>query len=456
MFLSIHRILGQFKEQWSSQLGTDEELAALCREAGLQWRERVLTPIRMIRLFFLQVLHGNVACDALPHLSGLRFTAGAYCTARKKLPLELFERLLARVTQQLSWFGPLASADRWRGHSVFLLDGTGFSLPDTPVLRRHYGYPPSQQPGCGFPVAYSLALMHYGSGLIQRLVTSRLGTSELILAPQVHPELAPGDVVVADSLFGNYVQLALLWTRGVFGVLRLSSRKIVDFTPGRPHVLPEGVLRRLSPGRPRSRWLKALGVQDQLVDWFKPAVRPKWLTAQQWKSLPEVLRVRELRYRVTRPGYRVREITLITTLWDAQRYPLKALAELYHQRWTIETNFRHLKITLGMDQLHCQTVEGVQKEMAMFCLVYNLVRLAMGLAAQAQHVPIDRISFKDAVRWLLTAPELDDEPRLRLNPLRPPRFEPRVRKRRLKKYPLLHQPREKLRKAMIQNQLGLN
>lgn len=84
-------------------------------------------------------------------------------------------------------------------------------------------------------------------------------------------------------------------------------------------------------------------------------MQPKWLTARQWKSLPEVLQVRELRYRVMRPGDRVREITLITTLLDAQRYPFEALAELYHQRWTIETNFRHLTITLGMDQLHCQT-----------------------------------------------------------------------------------------------------
>jgi hypothetical protein len=453
MLLSIRRIVGQFKEQWSGQLGTDEELKTLCREAGLKWRERVLTPVRMIRLFFLQILHGNVECDALPHLSGLRFTSGAYCMARMKLPLELFQRLLVRVTQQLSCFGPLASADRWRGHRVFLLDGTGFSLPDTSPLRKHFGTPPSQKTGCGFPVAYGLALMHYGSGLIQRLVISRLGTSELVMAPEVHPELTPGDVVVADALFGNYVQLALLWMRGVFGVLRLSGQQIVDFTPGRPHVLPKGELRRHFPGQPRSRWIQRLGIQDQLVDWYKPAERPKWLTPKQWKLVPELLRVRELRYRVARPGFRVHEVTLITTLLDAERYPLAALAELYHQRWTIETNFRHLKITLGMDHLHCQTVEGVQKEMAMFCLAYNLVRLAMGLAAKAQHVPIDRISFKDALRWLLTVPNADLEPHLKVNPRRPLRFEPRVRKRRPKKYPLLHHPR-KILKAKLLKQLG--
>ena len=456
MLPSIHRTVALFKEQWATQVGTDDELAKLCREAGLKWRKRVLTPLRLIRLFFLQILHGNVSCDALPQLSGLRFTGPAYCTARKKLPLKLFQRLLAWVTEQLSLCGPLANADRWRGHRVFLLDGTGFTLPDTPALRKHYGYPLNQKPGCGFPVAYTLALMHWGSGLIARLVDSPQGTSDVTLAPQVHPQLQAGDVVLADALFGNYVQLALLTLRGVLGVLRLSSRKIVDFTPGRPHVLPEGMLRRLAPGRPRSRWLKTLGIQDQLVDWFKPAARPKWLTAQQWKLLPEVLRVRELRYRVARPGYRVREITLVTTLLDSQRYPLEALTELYHQRWTIETNFRHLKITLGMDRLHCQTVLGVQKEMAMFCLVYNLVRLAMGLAAKAQHVPLERISFKDALRWLLTASNPEKPPRLLVNRRRKPRLEPRVQKRRPKRYPFLHHPRQKLRKALLQRHLGLN
>src|SRR5207249_9881917 len=140
---------------------------------------------------------------------------------------------------------------------------------------------------------------------------------------QREPRFLVGDVAVAVSLFGNYVELACLWRRGVVAVLRRSGSRIVEFAPGRPHVLPDGVLRRLSPGQPRSRWLKALGIQDQLVDWFKPAVRPKWLTVQQWKTLPELLRVRELRYRVARPGYRVREITLVTTLLDAQRYPLE-------------------------------------------------------------------------------------------------------------------------------------
>ena len=456
MLPSIRRVLAQFKERWSEGIAGDEELKELCRSAGMEWRETLLNPLTTIRLFFLQILHGNLSIEKLPHLSGLSFVASAYCQARQRVPLEVFQRLLARVMEQLLLVSPLASADRWHGHRVFLLDGTGCSLPDTPALQKHYGQPPNQKRGCGFPGAYGLALMHFGSGLIQRLVMGPINGSELPLTPLVHPELQKGDVVVGDAMYGHFVQLALLAVRGAHGLFRVPATRIMDFTPGRPHVLPEGMMRRWYPGRPRSRWCRQIGPLDQIVMWFRPYARPKWMSAEQWASLPELLIVRELRYTISRPGFRPRKVTLVTTLLDERRYSTQDLADLYQQRWSIEINFRHLKITLGMDQLHCQTVEGVQKEMAMFCLVYNLVRLVMGLAAQVQHVPIERISFSNALAWLTHAPHLHDDPHLTVNPLRSPRLEPRVLKRRKKNFPYLAKPRDTLRKAMLRRHLRLS
>jgi hypothetical protein len=238
-------------------------------------------------------------------------------------------------------------------------------------------------------------------------------------------------------------------------LFRVSATRIIDFTPQRPHVLPAGEMRRHHPGWPRSRWWRQIGPQDQIVDWFRPDSRPTWMSPAVWDSLPELLTVRELRYQVSRPGFRPCEITLVTTLLDEQHYSTQDLADLYQHRWSIETNFRHLKITLGMDRLHCQTVEGVQKEMAMFCLVYNLVRLVMGLAAQVQHVPIERISFSAALCWLTFVGDLDADPRLTVNPLRPLRWEPRVLKRRQKRFPLLQVPRQKLRNAIRRRYLRL-
>lgn len=455
MLPSIRRVLAQFKEQWSEGIAGDEELKQLCRAAGMEWRETLLNPLTTIRLFFLQILHGNLAIEKLPHLSGLSFVASAYCQARQRVPLEVFQRLLSRVTEQLLLFSPVASADRWHGHRVFLLDGTGCSLPDTPTLQKHYGQPTSQKRGCGFPVAYGLVLMHFGSGLIQRLVMGPVHSSEPPLTPHLHSALLPGDVVVGDAAFGHFVQLALLASRGVHGLFRVPATRIIDFTPQRPHVLPAGVMRRLYPGSPRSRWCRQIGPLDQIVQWFRPAARPKWMTAAQWAALPELLTVRELRYRISRLGFRPREITLVTTLLDKDHYSTQDLADLYQHRWSIETNFRHLKTTLGMDQLRCQTVEGVQKELAMFCLVYNLVRLVMGLAAQVQHVPIERISFSAALSWLTHARDLTADPHLTVNPLRPPRLEPRVLKRRPKRFPLLKVPRQKLRKDILSRHLRL-
>ena len=107
---------------------------------------------------------------------------------------------------------------------------------------------------------------------------------------------------------------------------------------------------------------------------------------------------------------------------------------------------------MGLDVLKCQTVDGVLKELMVFALIYNLVRLVMGQAAQRQHVAIDRISFIDALRWLATARDNELLITLVVNPHRPYRYEPRVRKRRPKPYPLMQNTRLELRKSLVNNE----
>ena len=63
---------------------------------------------------------------------------------------------------------------------------------------------------------------------------------------------------------------------------------------------------------------------------------------------------------------------------------------------------------MGLDVLKCKTVDGVLKELIVFALIDNLVRMVMIQAARRQQVNIDRISFIDAARWL--AAVRDDEP----------------------------------------------
>jgi hypothetical protein len=137
--------------------------------------------------------------------------------------------------------------------------------------------------------------------------------------------LQAGDVVVGDRAFCSFAHVALLALRHLHGVFRLHQRQIVDFTPERPY---NAAGKKRLKGLPTSRWLRKLGVSDQWVEWFKPQERPDWLTVEQYAALPESLIVRELRYRVNRPGFRTEEVTLATTLLDADLYPAAALAEL--------------------------------------------------------------------------------------------------------------------------------
>jgi hypothetical protein len=107
-----------------------------------------------------------------------------------------------------------------------------------------------------------------------------------------------------------------------------------------------------------------------------------------------------------------------------------------------------MKTTMGMEVLHCKTVDGVLKEMYMYAVAYNLIRLVMLRAATKQRVPLTRISFVDALRWLRDADEDTTLTPLVTNPDRPNRVEPRVLKRRMKEFKLMRQPRPVLRKAL--------
>jgi hypothetical protein len=316
-------------------------------------------------------------------------------------------------------------------------------MPDTPDLQKHFGQHGQQKKGCGFPTAHLLVIFDAASGLVLDLITAPMRTHDMSQVHRLHSQLRPGDVLLADRGFCSYAHLALLAQGGWHACFRMHQMQIVNFRPRRPHATGKKVR-----GRPRSRWVRSLGLEDQIVEWVRPPNRPVWMEAAAFAALPETITVRELRYRVTAPGFRVEQITLVTTLLDPQTYTAEELAALYKTRWQVETNFRILKTTMGLETLHCKSVDGVRKELWIFVLVYNLVRMVMLEAARRQEVPPERISFVDALRWLASAPPDDPLPALIVNPLRPNRIEPRVVKRRPKPHKLMMQPRAVLRKAL--------
>jgi len=447
IFAAVRQIKADIGQFLSPQL-----IHEVCAAVGHGWRQRVLDPVTTVQLFALQILHGNTACAHVPRLGAVDCTGEAFCQARQRLPLAVFKTLLRLLSFGLNRDATLDEG-RWHGHRTFLIDGSNCSMPDTPALKHAFGQPGAQKPGCGFPQMHLLALFHATTGLLLNIVAAPLRTHDLSRVGDVHPDLQAGDIVVGDRGFCSFVHLVTLTKQGVFGLFRGHQRQIVDFRANR-RAASKRSRRQKQRGLPNSRWLRRLGRHDQLVEYRKPTGRPAWMNDADFAALPNTLVVRELRFTIAQRGCRTRVVTLATTLLDADRYPKADVAWLYGQRWRIETNFRHLKHTLRMDVLHCKSVAGVHKELMMYALVYNLVRLVIGEAARRQHAPIDRISFVDAVRWLADAIHGLRSLTLRIVPHRPGRFEPRVVKRRAKPYDLLNQPRYVLRNRLLRNNVA--
>src|SRR5580704_5828367 len=433
----------------SDHLLSPGRINQLARERRLVFRNTRLTPGETLSLFARQIAHGNIACSAVHHLAGVDFSDTAWCQARQRLPMELIEQVHRQLIDQTR--AELDQTDdagdgqyRWRGHRLHVMDGSTDSMPDTPALRVHYGVPTPCREGLGFPMSHLLLLMDHRSGLLIDCHDSHVDTHDASVAANVHRHLQGGDVVLGDDAFGSYVHLALLLQAELHAIMPVHHLRIVDFTPGRPHVAMKKNTCNKSAGKPRSRWIKSLGKDDHLVEYFKPPRKPDWMSQEQWMRLPESITVREIRRTIKRNGFRPITVTIATTLLDSEQYPADELIELRLTRWMIETNLRHLKITLGMEILKCKTVDGIRKERLMFLLVYNLIRRAMLYAARSQRVNVNRLSFADTLAWLRLG-NIAVMPLLKINPWRPGRLEPRVLKRAKKQFPYLTLPRALLK-----------
>ncbi len=411
----LHAAVARVKLQVRSHLPVDVE--QLAEQAGHCWRDRKLTPGVTVWLFLLQILHGNVAITALRHVGGVTMRASSYCCARARLPLALFTQLFDAMSQAAGAVGEGSPAALLHGRRVLLGDGTTFSMPDTAALRAHFGYPPGQREGCGFPMGKLLGVIDAITGVIICAMGCPLFSHEAREMLTLHPLLKKGDILVADRAFCSFAQITLLMHHGVDAVMRLHQR------------------------RP-TQWSK-----DVQQTWPRPVKRPEWMSEKVFSSLPETLAIRIVRYTVPRKGCRTKHVYVATTLLDPFAYPPETIMHLYGHRWNIEICFNQLKTHAKMNTLKSRTVEGVIKELIMCLIVWNLVRMTMMKFAQHAKVSPWRVSFLDTLRALsvLLQGERPTELHLLINPDRPGRWEPRKLKRRIKQYDLLMEPRQRLK-----------
>lgn len=174
------------------------------------------------------------------------------------------------------------------------------------------------------------------------------------------------------------------------------------------------------------------------------------MTPEQYAAYPDTLKVRE-----TKVAHKV----LVTTMLDHRAIGKDDLAGLYNRRWNVELDLRNIKTTMGMDVLRCRTPQMNEKEVWVYLLAYNVIRLLMAQAANDADIHPRELSFKHTVQtwtqWIAhgLSAATDDGRLFKLIAMlrvgnRPGRIEPRMRKRRPKSYPWLNESRAKARQKV--------
>lgn len=295
---------------------------------------------------------GGVAPSAIPQ-------------ARERLGLEPVRHLFERTADP--WAKRIANEDRWRGLSLWGLDGTCLRIADTPENEAAFGRPGSKRSPSGYPQVRLVGLMALRARTLAGVSVGGWREGELTLVEPLWAKVPDCSLTLVDRGFLSWWPLYRLNTTGTDRHWMLRAKSNLKFK----------VVRKLGRG-------------DHIVEFAASRKSRK-----EHPQMPEVFTARVIDYHVK--GFRPQK--LITSLVDSAKYPAKEVVELYHERWELEVGYDEIKTHMleREEALRSRKPEGVRQEIAGICLAYNLVRVEMARVAAELHLPVARISFRHAL-----------------------------------------------------------
>ena len=290
-------------------------------------------------------------------------TDSSWADRRARLPWDIFAELMRRVLR------PKATRRQrdafWRGWRLVAVDGTQFSLTNTPQIAATTTKARTRRGRAAFAKLTTAVLLEIGLHNPLAAGVGRHGESEWALAQRLLAQLPPRALLLGDRLYG----VAAFVVHAQAACARVGSHFLLrasrSTTPRVIKRLPDGT--RLVHIALRARHRPA-----RILDW---------------------LEVREIRVHVGRKGHRRHELRLWTSLLDIAAAPALELAQLYAQRWEHELYFREVKRHIrktGVLQSH--TVETGAQEIAALILVSALLAAERQRAAGGQRSVL-RVSF---------------------------------------------------------------
>jgi hypothetical protein len=272
----------------------------------------------------------------------------------------------------------------WRGWRLVALDGTQFSLINTPQIAATTVKARTRRGRAAFAKITTTVLLELGVHNPLAAGIGRQGESEWALALRLLAQVPRRALVLGDRLYG----VAAFARHARAACARVGSHFLLRAPR---HVTPR-VIRRLGDG---SRVIQVAVRQPG-----RPARILEWLE------------VREIRVHVRRPGHRGHVLRLWTTLDDPATAPALELAQLYARRWEHELYFREVKRQLRRTALlQSHTVETGAQEIAAIVLASAVLATERARAANGQ-VPVLTIRFGEVLTvvrglWLFFGPFAD-------------------------------------------------
>jgi hypothetical protein len=349
-----------FLAAWQQMVGA-RGIPAIARRRGR--KPRVPLADLLAALTFHVMQGAGTLAEHFTDLFDDSLADSSWADRRARVPWEIFAELMRRVLR------PKATRRQrdafWRSWRLVALDGTQFSLTNTPQITATVAKAQTRRGRAAFAKMTTAVLLEVGLHNPLAAAIGRHGESEWALALRLLAQLPKRALLLGDRLYG----VAAFVVHARAACLRVGShflfRASRSTQPRLRQRLPDGT-------RLVAIALRARHNPTRILEW---------------------LEVREIRVRVGRPGHRTHELRLWTSLVDPRTAPALELAQLYAQRWEHELYFREVKRQVRKtDLLQSHTVETAAQEIAALVLVSALLA-AERMRAAGGHLPVLRVSF---------------------------------------------------------------
>ena len=349
-------------------LGAWQALLGLARLPSVGQRRGRKPRVALAHLLSALVFHAMNQAGTLAEHFALLFedslNESGCANRRARLPWEVFAELMRRVLR------PLANARRhqeayWRSWRLAALDGTQFSVTNTPQNNGALRKAKARRGRAAFAKITTSVLLELGLHNPLAAAIGHKGQSEWELSLSLLAQLPKKVLLLADRLSG----CAAFAAEALRACRRVGSQFLFR---ARTQIKVE-VVRRFKDGSRLVRVpVRKKGRPREIVEW---------------------LELRQIRVQLHRKGHRPVELRLWTTLLDPKLAPASELVELYAKRWEHELFYRELKCQLRKNALlQSHTVTTAAQEIAALMLAAALLAKERDRAARG-HVPVLRVSF---------------------------------------------------------------